>query len=704
MLCKRIGTLLVVWAVVALALNASLAAQERDAEVALQQAMHVEQVEGNLDHAIQLYRDIVARYAGVRAVAAKALLQLGQCYEKLGRTEATSAYQRLVGEYGDQSEEVAAARARLAALQQAPAEGRGPVARRLLSSDETDMNNLILVTPSPDGRFVAYTHLGSDQALCVRDLATGEERCLASGLPQVMNFSPVWSPDGKRLAFLAADMQTGSGEIKVVDLASRAVVAVPGTRTENQNARAWMMNLIPVDWSRDGRFLLCRTTVPTSGTDTRPIGLVLVPVAGGDRVVLVDSLATEGSAAVSPAALSPDGRFVAYVAGPSDSEQVFVKPTTRGGERRAVTDAPGGNSSPHWSPDGRAIAYTRSDGIWVVPMENGRATGMPKLAYASASADLTAFAWTDAGGLYFASWVSATTPYRFPVDPGSGAPGDAPPERLPRFPSVVHTFAWSPDAKRVAFVGYQLPEVSVYDADRNVLEAHRVDPEPWHFRVGWSSDGKEVLYQGRRSPAGVNWLALDPSTGHVRELTPRQRDRIAVGFSADGSRILYSDTTGLSVAVAGQAVGVRVAPIATPDAGRLSPLANSQISQRGDRVLFARRPPDSYPNGSALETLWVVDGDGTGLRQVARITMFVSAVWDPSGRFIAYSGLKDSTTTVLRVLELATGTEHDFRVPVSKPSLLKVVDWSADGRYIGVVSPEERVEYWVVQGLLDAAR
>lgn len=671
---------------------------QQTAQEQYQAALYQEQVQGDLQRAITLYQRILTDGSADRAVAAKAQLHVGLCYETLGRAEAQRAYERVISEYADQAAVVSEARSHLAALQ--PAVGRGPVARRLLSGDDTDINNLMIVTPSPDGQVVAYTHLGSDQALCVRDLATGEERCLASGLPQVMNFSPVWSPDGKRLAFLSADMTTGSGEIKIVDVASKAVTTAPRTRTENQDPRRWFQNLTPVDWSRDGRYLLCRTAARATAVDPKPVGLVLVPVAGGDRIALADSVASQ-----SPAALSPDGRFVAYVAGASGSAQVFVRPATAGGEPRAITDTPGGNGSPQWSPDGRALAYTRSDGIWVAPMENGRPTGTPKLAYASASTDKMAFAWTETGGLYFASWANTATPYRFSVDAVSGSQGTEAPERLPGVSGTASVFAWSPDMSRIAFVGYNSPDVSVYSTDRRALASYRLDPAPWHFRVGWSSDGREVLYQGRRNPAGVNWLAFDPSTGHVRELIPRRSDRIVQAISADGSRILYDDTTGvLFVSPMGQANGVPVAPRTTSDAGSLSSLVRSQLSPRGDKVLFGRQ---SNAGTGAYDptagTLWVVDTDGANLRGVGSpISMVTSAVWDPSGRFIAYSGLEDSTTTVLRVVELATGVEHEFQVPVSKASLLRVVDWSADGKYIGVVLPEFRAEYWVVQGLLDA--
>jgi len=85
----------------------------------LQQALVMEQAEGNLRAAIELYERIVEEFPGDGALAARALVQMGQCYEKLGSQEAERAYQRVVRDYGDQAVFVAQARERLAALRPA---------------------------------------------------------------------------------------------------------------------------------------------------------------------------------------------------------------------------------------------------------------------------------------------------------------------------------------------------------------------------------------------------------------------------------------------------------------------------------------------------------------------------------------------------------------------------------------------------------
>jgi hypothetical protein len=93
----------------------SVESRALDIDMRLEAAIHRELVVGDLKGAIEDYKGILAEPAGSRESAARALLQMGQCLEKLGRhAEAQDAYRRIVKQYGDQTEVVARARGWLA--------------------------------------------------------------------------------------------------------------------------------------------------------------------------------------------------------------------------------------------------------------------------------------------------------------------------------------------------------------------------------------------------------------------------------------------------------------------------------------------------------------------------------------------------------------------------------------------------------------
>ena len=148
----------------------AIAQKDEQAEVLMQAAHQKQLVEGQLDEAIQLYRRIVQEHAGSRAVAAKALLEMGLCYEKLGNTEARKAYERLLRDYGDQNEAAAQARARLAAISSKVASGGSEmVTRRVWAGSGEYIGGSL----SPDGRYLSCVDWATGD-LALRDLIFGE--------------------------------------------------------------------------------------------------------------------------------------------------------------------------------------------------------------------------------------------------------------------------------------------------------------------------------------------------------------------------------------------------------------------------------------------------------------------------------------------------------------------------------------------------
>src|SRR6476661_8481446 len=150
----RVGRFLAVTIVAGLLATPFAIGQKDDqAEVLIQAAHQKQLVEGQLEQAIQLYKRIVQEHAGNHSMAAQALLEMGQCYEKLGNTEARKAYERLLRDYGDQNEAAAQARARLAAISSKVASGGSEmVTRRVWSGPDVDAQGSV----SPDGRYLSY--------------------------------------------------------------------------------------------------------------------------------------------------------------------------------------------------------------------------------------------------------------------------------------------------------------------------------------------------------------------------------------------------------------------------------------------------------------------------------------------------------------------------------------------------------------------
>ena len=284
----------------ALALSTAAPAQNNDAaEVQFKAALHQETVDGDLKGAIERYKRILSRAGSNRDLAARALLQAGSCYEKLGDTDARQAYERVVREFGDRAEVAGRARARLSALGRTPAAEGGVTVRKVWSAADTDGTG----TPSPDGRSLSYVHWDTGD-LAIRDLTTGQNRLLTnkgpwSKSPQYADMN-VMSPDGKQIAY-GWDLDQDGYELRVIRTDGTGMRTIASSKV-----REWIK---PYDWSRDGKFIAAAIEREWLDNTTK---LVTVDVASGATRVLktLDS----GRHRYDRLAIHPSGRYVAYSA------------------------------------------------------------------------------------------------------------------------------------------------------------------------------------------------------------------------------------------------------------------------------------------------------------------------------------------------------------------------------------------------------
>jgi tetratricopeptide (TPR) repeat protein len=85
-------------------ISASLAGAQDKLADTLRQGILEEESNQNLDKAIQIYHSIVAQFDEGRKTAATALFRLAECYRRQGRRDqAINAYQRLAGDFPDQT-------------------------------------------------------------------------------------------------------------------------------------------------------------------------------------------------------------------------------------------------------------------------------------------------------------------------------------------------------------------------------------------------------------------------------------------------------------------------------------------------------------------------------------------------------------------------------------------------------------------------
>ncbi|MBK7593761.1 MAG: serine/threonine-protein kinase [Gemmatimonadetes bacterium] len=210
---------------------------------------------------------------------------------------------------------------------------RQGVATRIDTSWSGVFNSFAL---SADGRRVAVGTgtTGGGLSIYLKQLDAGAFSRLSFG---GQDRRPTWSPDGKTVAFVR-DSLNGGGVYGI---------AADGSGGERRLARI-DRPIQEVIWSNDGQWLVLRTDNGTAGAGD----LVGVRTSGDSTPVpLVASKFTE----MHPA-LSPDGRWLAYISDESGANEIYVRPfpATNGG-RWQVSN--GGGMSPVWSPDSKELYF-----------------------------------------------------------------------------------------------------------------------------------------------------------------------------------------------------------------------------------------------------------------------------------------------------------------------------------------------------------
>jgi Tol biopolymer transport system component len=506
---------------------------------------------------------------------------------------------------------------------------------------------------SPDGTRVAVVK--DTRQVWVVDASTGKSTQLAANQPEDVATGLVWSPDGRQIAY----------HIRKIDRELIYRVGADGTGPEELVFRLPGFGLSLTDWSPDGRYLIYYSQQLAGNR------LFALPVTPEPKPLEI----MKSDLPINGARISPDGRLIAYQSTESQEspkQGVYIRTLDlaagKTGEiARQVKGDPsfGMGLGVSWRQDGRELYYLApKHAVMAVDVTASPApdVGTPRVLFSVPDATNDA---QGLGGLWWGNVARDGQRVVYSVAPkGASAPGDP------------------------------ISQLAVLDRQGKVLR--RVGPAGRYGQPALSPDGTRIATRwfdtfaaGGRSDIWV----IDIASGKTTPISNDAPPDFAPMWSPDGKQIFY-----VSARAGGYQGIYRKASDGTGDAELIyryepgAPVNLRDISSDGKHLLF---------NSGGVILVVPLAGTDAATRKAIELSreefLVNGGVLSPDGRLIAYtSNETEAFELYVRPFDAAKGAAAGDAKRVSKDGAGGLMVWSGDGRELYFMDTEPDLKVMAV--------
>ena len=403
-----------------------------------------------------------------------------------------------------------------------------------------------------------------------------------------------------------------------------------------------------------------------------PIGATRIYVrqVDGGRPTLISGDVGGSHAA---AAWTPDGTRVSFVAG----GLIYVVPALGGTPKRLVDGA----ESHAWSPDGKEIVYARHDGLWIRTANGGPERQLVK----DASAHSPAYS-PDGRWIAYASGLTPTmnnisTNVVWIVPARGGAP-----VRLSDSTRTSVSPVFAPDNRSLLFVSSEGGIRDVYQQPigrdgRAAGPRVRLTTGLAPYRISISADGRRLAHDIVRNFSNI-WTVAPPPSGAASIATATQVTRDnqhieAMSVSHDRQWIAYDSDRGGQFDIYRQRIdGGEPIQLTTSVDNEFHPV----WSPDDKRISF-------HSQRAGVRQVYTITADGTGETQITHGSLqHFNRAWSPDGRALSF-GESSASAYAYQSFFVTQNTDGSWSPPrpISPgPDTIGtgMNDWSPDGKTI----------------------
>jgi Tol biopolymer transport system component len=406
-----------------------------------------------------------------------------------------------------------------------------------------DVNGVDNLDWAPKGNVIAFSAQADGQD-DNRDIFT-----LDMGVNLLINLTnqpgdddnPAWAPNGERLAF-----QTDrDGENNIYVMQANGALQTPLTTDPGSD--------VEPDWSSDGRL------IAFSSDRGGEFDIHVMSESGADQSALAPFEAEDRGPRWPPAPAPSVDELAIAAGVVSDLRDLYIVGAAGTRRSQITASGTRDDTMPDWSPDGGQLVFASNlDGDYDIYVTPPPGTGAPGSAGASQDAQVQAagsgepIRLTDHPGAdMHPSWSPDGTQivYEAKGDEGDwdvwvmNADGSASRNLTANEPSHDGNPAWSPDGQRIAFSSNRGGDFDIYvinaDGSGDPVRLTRAGGNDFH--PAWSPDGTQIAYRSDSETTGKHQIFIVSSEGLLaRLLIPSPANDDMPAWSPDGLRVAFA--------------------------------------------------------------------------------------------------------------------------------------------------------------------
>jgi Tol biopolymer transport system component len=711
---KRIYSLVYCTVVSLFFINTSTYSQQTASQL-FEKALYIEEAQGELQSAIQMYQQILEEFPENRATGAKAQLHLGLCYEKLGLEEARRAYQRVITDFPEHREEVSLARDRLASLEFIVASmNRKPTFRKIEIASKPQNGVL-----SPDGNKLAFMSEGAVWVVPLHgkvDPDIAGEPLRLTDIPGLWEQGEMitWSADGDWIAVYGGNPDNAEGSIVSVIPVTGGTPRV--VRLPEQGGHQWSYR---ISLSPDGQILAfsaLEIDKPREEvSDSHHRFIYTIPTQEGQPKKISSNYARLP-------AYSPDGEFIAYVGyrlrndwQENSTTHRFIgelwAAASNSGTSAKLVNVDGRLRGPIWSPDCRYIAAHLEPGksndskeivVYKLSQDVSRAEEVKRIVLPRSSWNMLA-GWTPKNEIgIFMQAEEHSAIYSVPAD-GGKAVQISPSGGWPYYPR------WSPDGEHIYFRGFNEAEDKVNMSYIPATGGDQIEEPVKHEKrlvsripgggFNISPDGEKMVFSAYEEPydpeEGVDIWTVTLDDGIPIRLTSDASFEGYPCWSPDGKNIAFIDWQEKS-----EDEGFDVIYTISAGGGGIQQISTESDSVGGGAIAYS---PDgariAFFSGDKIKTIPALGGPSKVLEahiKSCRYRGHRQLAYSPDGSKIAYNAAGK-----IWITSLNDGQQEELRTGLDQDARLSEFSWSPDGSKIAFFcSTGGEAEFWLISDFL----